>query len=215
MIEMTVDSMSGYKYFFVYEDLQSKFVVLKALRSDTAKEVATKLLDVLAIVGAPQVLQSGNGHKFAEQVVHELRMLWNNFFMLHGDAPKCEVNCRDFKSLLESWVTKNPTKTWREGLNFVQILHNTMYRCKNGKIPCDVLFGRNVRDKFHNVGAYTDTESLWIKENLIEHSLSKENKDTIVMTENTQNTLGNANVRITVRRKRDKYCTTKSEITLR
>lgn len=191
---------SGYKYIFIYEDQQSKFIALKALRSDTAKEVATRLLDVLAILGAPRVLQSGNGPKFAKQVVYELRTLWNDFLILHEDAPKCEVSCKDFKSLLESWVRKNPTRTWREGLNFVQILHNTTYRCKNGKVPCDVLFGRNVRDSFPDIGTETSTKEEWV-----ECSSSRKDEDTIATTKDTQNTSDDVNVRITVRRENNKY----------
>ncbi|XP_032687471.1 zinc finger protein 726-like [Odontomachus brunneus] len=191
VIEMSMDP-SGYKYIFIYEDQQSKFTTLKALRSDTAKEVATKLLDVLAILGAPQVLQSGNGSKFAKQVVYELRTLWNDFLILYEDAPKCEVSCKNFKSSLESWMKKNPTRTWREGLNFVQILHNTTYRCKNGKVPCDVLFGRNMRDRFPEVGTETGTKEEWV-----ECSSSRKNEDTIATTRDTQNTSDDVNVRIT------------------
>lgn len=216
VIEMSVDPQSGHKYYFIYEDQQSKFVVLKALRSNAAKEVATKLLDVLAIVGAPRVLHSGNGRKFAEQVVHELRTLWNHFLILHGDAPKCEVSCRDFKSLLESWMTKNPARTWREGLNFVQILHNTTYRCKNGKIPCDVLFGRNVRGNYHDGGAQTGAERLWTEEQWIRYSSSGGDEGTVATTGNVQKTPDDVSVCVTVRRnENDEYCATKLEMTLR
>ncbi|XP_011140634.1 zinc finger protein 493-like [Harpegnathos saltator] len=186
VVQMPMDSTTDYKaYFFIYEDQQSKFVVLKALHDNTAKEVATKLLDVWAILGAPRVLQSGNGRKFAEEVVYELRTLWNDFLILHGDVPKCEVSCRDFKSSLEAWMRENPTRTWREGLNFVQILHNTTYRCKNGKIPCE-LFGRNARDYFYDVGTKIGAESLWSEEEWIEHSLSGRNEDAVAPTEDVQ-----------------------------
>nr|XP_012226934.1 PREDICTED: zinc finger protein 678-like [Linepithema humile]XP_012226935.1 PREDICTED: zinc finger protein 678-like [Linepithema humile] len=193
VIEMSIESTSDYKYFFVYEDQPSKFVVLKALRSNTAKEVARKLLDVLAIIGAPQVLQSGNGRKFAEQVVYELRLLWNDFLILHGDVPKCEVSCRDFKSLLESWMRKNSTRIWCEGLNSIQILHNSTYCCQNDKVPCDILFGRNVREKFQNLKIEKDTEGLWTEEEWIEYLSSTKNRDTSATVEDTQSTSNNVN----------------------
>ncbi|XP_011252782.1 zinc finger protein 14 homolog [Camponotus floridanus] len=184
IIEMTVEPTFHYKYFLVYENQPSKFVVLRALCNNTAEEVAKNLLDVLAIIGAPRVLQSGNGRKFAEQVVHELRLLWNDSLILHGDVPKCEVSCRDFKSLLESWMRKNPTKTWCEGLNFIQILHNSTYRSQNGKVPCDVLFGRDIRENFQNFDVEKDTESLWTEEEWIEYLSHGKNKD--VVTKDTQ-----------------------------
>ncbi|KAL6427587.1 hypothetical protein ACFW04_008812 [Cataglyphis niger] len=193
IIEMTVESTFPYKYFFVYENQPSKFVVLRALCNNTAKEVAKNLLDVLAIIGAPRVLQSGNGRKFAEQVVYELRSLWNDSLILHGDVPKCEVSCRDFKSLVESWMKKNPTKTWCEGLNFIQILHNSTYRSQNGKVPCDILFGRDVRENFQNFGTEKDTESLWTEEEWIKHLSYRENKDIIATTKDTQKTSNSTN----------------------
>ncbi|EZA53562.1 hypothetical protein DMN91_005990 [Ooceraea biroi] len=186
VIEMLVESVSDYKYLFIYEDQLSKFTVLKALRSNTAKEVAAKLLDVLAIIGAPQVLQSRNGRMFAEQVVRELRSLWNDFLIFHGDASKCEVSCRDFKSSLESWMRKNPTKSWHEGLNSLQILHNSTYRCQNGKFPCDVLFRRDVRESFQS--AEKDAAGLWTEEEWLEYLSSK--KDTVTAN-NMQSTSDN------------------------
>lgn len=186
VIEMTVDSTLNYKYFFVYEDQLSEFVVLKALRSDTAKEVAANLLDVLGIIGAPRVLQSGNGRKFAEQVVHELRSLWNDLFILHGDASKCEVSYRDFKSSLESWLRKNPTRTWCEGLNSVQIVHNTTYRCQNGRVPYDILFRQNARESFR--GVEKDVESLRTEEEWIKYLSNKRNGDEAATTEDAQST---------------------------
>lgn len=187
-----MDSTSNYKYFFVYEDQSSEFVVLKALRSNTAKEVATNLLDVLGIIGAPRVLQSGNGRKFAEQIVHELRLLWNDLFILHGDTSKCKVSYRDFKSSLESWMRKNPTKTWCEGLNFIQIVHNSTYRCQNGKVPYDILFRRNVRENFQ--GIEKDMENLRAEEEWIKYLSIKKNRDVTATMEDTQSTSNSINV---------------------
>lgn len=185
VIEMTIDPTFNYKYLFVYEDQFSKFVILKALYSDTAKEVAANLLDVLGIIGAPRVLQSGNGRKFAEQVVLELHSLWNDLFILHGDASKCEVSYRDFKSSLESWMRKNPTKTWCEGLNFIQILHNSTYRCQNGKVPYDILFRQNVRENFQ--GIEKDVKELRTEEEWLKHLSNKKDGNITTMTEDASN----------------------------
>ncbi|XP_011875342.1 PREDICTED: zinc finger protein 135-like isoform X2 [Vollenhovia emeryi] len=184
VIEMPVDPTLNCKYLFVYEDQFSKFVVLKALRGDTAKEVAASLLDVLGIIGSPRVLQSGNGRKFAEQVVHELRSLWHGLFVLHGDVSRCEVSYRDFKGSLESWVRKNPTRTWCEGLSHVQITHNSTYRCENGRVPYDVLFRRNACDNFQ--GVEKDTAGLGTEEEWLERLSDKKGGDAAATTEDAQ-----------------------------
>ncbi|XP_035735912.1 zinc finger protein 493-like isoform X2 [Vespa mandarinia] len=180
VIEMPLEQTYFYKYFLVYEDLPSKFVVLHALHSNTAKEVANKLLDILAIIGAPQVLQSGNGRNFAEQIVRELRILWKDFIILHGNVCKCEEDSRDFKNLLKCWLNKNPGKTWYEGLKFIQIFQNSTYRCQNGKIPCDVLFGQNVHQEFQKlIIAKNTTNDMWTEEEWINVTLNKKQNNTI------------------------------------
>ncbi|XP_076244031.1 uncharacterized protein LOC143185160 isoform X2 [Calliopsis andreniformis] len=160
------------------------FQKLPGLHGNSANEVAIKLLDILAIIGAPQVLQSNNGRKFAEQVVQELRLLWKDFIILHGDISENKENSRDFKSLLECWVQKNPTKTWYEALKQVQILQNSTFRCDNGKIPYDILFGRNVHDEFQkNTNAIDTKENIWTEEewiNLVsnKNDIAKEESET-------------------------------------
>lgn len=178
VIEMPIEQTYFYKYFFVYEDLSSKFVVLHALHSNTAKEVANKLLDILTIIGAPQVLQSGNGRNFAEEIVRELRILWKDFNILHGNVCKCEEDNRDFKNLLKCWVNKNPGKTWYEGLKFIQICQNSTYRCQNGKIPCDILFGQSIHQEFQKlIFTKNSTNDMWTEEEWISDTLN--NKKTL------------------------------------
>lgn len=176
VMDMPIELTCNYKYFFVYEDQMSKFVVLKALHGNTASEVAVKLLDILAIIGAPQVLQSSNGRKFAEQVVQELRLLWKDFIILHGEISEDKENGRNFKSLLECWVQKNPTRTSHEALKHVQILQNSTFRCENGKIPCDILFGRNVHEEFQKQSnALGLKENIWTEEEWVNLTTSKSN----------------------------------------
>lgn len=183
VIDMPMEFTCNYKYFFVYEDQLSKFVVLKGLHGNTASEVAIKLLDILAIIGAPQVLQSSNGRKFAEQVVQELRFLWKDFIILHGEISENNENDRDFKNLLECWIQENPTKTWYEALKYIQIFHNSTFRCDNGKIPYDVLFGRNVHEEFQrHTDAINSKENMWTEEDWINLISSK--SDDVTKKEN-------------------------------
>ncbi|XP_012273219.1 zinc finger protein 493-like isoform X2 [Orussus abietinus] len=118
-----------------------------ALRSCTVKEVAYKLLDALAIIGAPKVLQSGNGCDFAEAVVHELQVLWQDIEIIHENVLICGDH-RDFKKLVASWLAKNPSKLWFEGLKAVQIIENATFYCRNGKTPSNLLFGHNIYEEF-------------------------------------------------------------------
>ncbi|KAL0117383.1 hypothetical protein PUN28_010308 [Cardiocondyla obscurior] len=190
VIEMTVEPTFNYKYFLVYQDQFSKFVVLKALHSNTAKEVAANLLDVFGIIGAPRVLHSSSGRTFTEQVVYEIRSLWNDLFILHGDISNCEISRRDFKSLLQSWMRKNPTRTWCEGLNFIQIVHNSTYCCQNDKVPYDVLFRQNARENFQ--GMEKDMEGMKTEEEWLKYLSNKDGN--VAVIEDLKNTSNRINV---------------------
>lgn len=176
VIDMPVQLNCNYKYFFVYEDQVSRFVVLKGLHGNAASEVAIKLLDVLAIIGAPQVLQSSNGRGFAEQVVQELRFLWKNYVILHGEISESEKS-RDFKNLLERWIEMNPNATWYEALKHIQIFQNSTFCCDNGRSPYEILFGKNVHEEFQKRSNSTDSkDNIWKEEewiSLMPNNMSK------------------------------------------
>ncbi|XP_043595237.1 zinc finger protein 708-like isoform X1 [Bombus pyrosoma] len=177
VIDMPIQLTCNYKYFLVYEDQVSRFVVLKGLHGNTANEVAVKLLDILAIIGAPQVLQSSNGRKFAEEVVQEIRLLWKDFMILHGEITENSEQSRDFKTLLECWVEENPTKTWYEALKHIQIFQNSTFRCENGKIPYDILFGKNVHEEFQKqTNLINLRDNVWTEEEWISLLPNKEDE---------------------------------------
>ncbi|KOC62489.1 SCAN domain-containing protein 3 [Habropoda laboriosa] len=187
IIDMPMQLTSNYKYFLVYEDQTSRFVVLKGLHGNTANEVALKLLDILAIIGAPQVLQSNNGRKFAKEVVQELRLLCKDFIILHGEISQNKEQNRDFKNLLERWVEKNPTKTWYEAVKYIQIFQNSTFRSENGKIPYDILFGRNVHEDFEKrINTIDSAENIWTEEEWI--SLMSNGTDNVKKESDEQHT---------------------------
>lgn len=141
---MRSDQVLDYKFILVYEDQFSQFIILRPLESGDAKDVAMELFDILAIIGAPLVLQSGNSRKFASEIVHELRLLWPDLVMVHGDVAISSAGSkRDFIKLLKTWLTQNPARTWCEGLRFVQINENKTLHCEAGKTPHELLFVNN------------------------------------------------------------------------
>ena len=61
LIDMQSHPDDGHRFICVYQDHLTKFVVLKALKTKTAAEVAYHLLDVFTLFGTPCILQSDNG----------------------------------------------------------------------------------------------------------------------------------------------------------
>ncbi|XP_033208402.1 zinc finger protein 708-like [Belonocnema kinseyi] len=148
VIDMSADNTSPYKYLFVYEDRLSRYIVLKAMKSNDPKKIAMHLLDVITIIGLPHILQSGNGRNFSDQVVQELRSLWNGFDIISGDLLQFASSERNFKNIIKSWLAKHKSKTWLESIKFIQVLQNATFLSQDGKLPHESLFKRNVYEEF-------------------------------------------------------------------
>ena len=69
-------SQNSYKWIMVYQDHLTKFVILRALTSKRAAEIADQLLDIFLLFGAPSILQSDNGSELTAQVIKELKDIW-------------------------------------------------------------------------------------------------------------------------------------------
>jgi hypothetical protein len=64
-----------FKLIMVYQDHLTKFVLLRALQSKRAEEVAYQLTDIFLTFGAPCILHSDNGREFVNSVIAELTTL--------------------------------------------------------------------------------------------------------------------------------------------
>ncbi|XP_046626230.1 zinc finger protein 135-like [Neodiprion virginianus] len=166
IIDMRSDQVLDYKFILVYEDQASKFVILRPLRSKDMNAVVTELFDILTIIGPPRVLQSGNGREFASEIVHELRSLWTDLLMVHGNVQMSTTSTkRDFTKLLKTWLVQNPGKTWHDGLKFVQINENTTLHCESDKTPHELLFLNNRNGAFNVfIGTNHTMQTIWCEE---------------------------------------------------
>ncbi|XP_011165454.2 KRAB-A domain-containing protein 2-like [Solenopsis invicta] len=60
LIDLQTNPDGNYKFILVYQDHLTKFVILRALRTKLAAEVAYHLLDIFTTFGAPSILYSDN-----------------------------------------------------------------------------------------------------------------------------------------------------------
>lgn len=99
-----------YKFIMVYQDHLTKFVVLSALKSKRAEEVAYKLVDIFTLLGAPTILQSDNGREFANNVVSSLKEYWPTLKIVHGKPrhSQSQGNVKranqDIENMLCAWM---------------------------------------------------------------------------------------------------------------
>lgn len=61
LVDMQSLSYNGYRWIMVYQDHLTKLCVLRAIKGKRPVEVASQLLDIFLLFGAPGILQSGNG----------------------------------------------------------------------------------------------------------------------------------------------------------
>lgn len=84
LFDMQSHSDGEYKFIMVYHDHLTKFVYIRALKLERTEEVATSLIDIFCIFGAPSILQSKNGREFAKRVIEELCFMWSDLKIVHG-----------------------------------------------------------------------------------------------------------------------------------
>ncbi|XP_070188954.1 KRAB-A domain-containing protein 2-like [Littorina saxatilis] len=151
LVDMQSMSCNGYKWIMVYQDHLTKFCVLRAIRSKRPTEVASQLLDIFLLLGAPVILQSDNGTEFTANVISELMEFWPSLKMVHGKPhyPQSQgsverANC-DIKDMLVAWLADNNSQDWVAGIKFVQFHKNSAYHSGIKRSPYSALFGNEAR----------------------------------------------------------------------
>jgi len=69
LIDMQSEADGYCRFIMNYQDHLTKFTILRPLNSKTAEEVACQLTDIFYMFGAPFILQSDNGHEFANKII--------------------------------------------------------------------------------------------------------------------------------------------------
>ncbi|XP_030765291.1 KRAB-A domain-containing protein 2-like [Sitophilus oryzae] len=135
-----------YRYVLVYQDHLTKFVILRPLETKRSEEVAYQLLDVFTMFGAPVVLQSDNGRDFCSKIIEELKKLWPELKMVHGEPRQSQdsLECanQDVENMLTTWMLQNETEHWSQGLRFVQFMKNSALHSGIKRSPYEAMFGR-------------------------------------------------------------------------
>ena len=84
LINMTAYPDGSFMWILHYQDHHDKMSYLCALENKEARTVATKLLPLFLLQGAPLILQSDNGREFVAKVITELMSLWKDCKIVHG-----------------------------------------------------------------------------------------------------------------------------------
>ena len=114
----------------------------------TAEEVAYQLMDIFCMFGTPFILQSDNGREFANKIIQNLADMCPGMKLVHGklrhsqSQGSAERSNQDVRDMLVAWMSdNNNTKTWSEGLRFIQSKKNRALHSGIKTIPYEAMFG--------------------------------------------------------------------------
>jgi len=135
-----------YRFIMNYQDRLTKFTILRPLKSKTAEELAYQLMDIFCMFGAPFRLQSDNDHEFANKIIQNLADMWPGMKLVHGkprhsqSQGSVERSTQDVRNMV-AWMSDNNTKTWSEGLRFIQNKNNQALHSGIKTSPYEAMFG--------------------------------------------------------------------------
>lgn len=137
-----------YKWLLNYQDNATKFINLRPLKTKRAVEVASELMKIFLIFGAPYILQSDNGREFTANIIKELIAIWPECKIVHG-SPRhpqtqgsIERSNQDVENMLRAWMSEKKSTNWSVGCFFVQYFKNASFHRIIGRSPYKALFGR-------------------------------------------------------------------------
>lgn len=151
LIDMQSQADGEYRFIMVYQDHVTKFVQIRALKTKRAEEVAKHIIDIFCIFGAPIILQSDNGREFVNQIINDLKCMWNNLKIVHGkprhsqSQGSVERANQDIQNILTTWMQTNNSKSWSEGLRFVQLMKNRAFHSGIKRSPYQAMFGSDIK----------------------------------------------------------------------
>ena len=150
VIDMREKSDGDYKFVLTYQCNRTKYMCLKAMRTQEAPEVANSLVDVFCSIGSPPILHSNNGPKFASDVITEVKKIWPQCILVHGTSPAdgqgvYERSRADVMFHINAWMKDNRSTKWSQGLRFIQWTMNNRKGGANRKTPYAAMFYEDAR----------------------------------------------------------------------
>lgn len=151
LIDLQTQPDGDYKFVLNYQDHLTKFVILKALKSKTAVEVAYNVMEIFTTFGAPSIIQSDNGREFVNKIISELVNLWTGIKIIHGkprhsqSQGSVERANQDVQNMIFTWMETNKSTKWSEGLKYVQLMKNRSFHEGIKQTPYEALFGTKMK----------------------------------------------------------------------
>lgn len=187
----------------VITDYLSKYPYAVAIKSKTSEEVASKLLEFIALFGPPKEILSDQGREFVNEIVHTLctslkidRITTSSYY------PQTNGLTERFNATLANCIRKvaaeNP-HAWDEWLPWVLLAYRSRTNSTTGHQPYELLFGKKM-NWFENFEGKTsevdDEKDILSRTLLLRNSLQKMRHDVRQKIKNDQEKMKNVRMEI-------------------
>ncbi|XP_011310652.1 gastrula zinc finger protein XlCGF57.1-like [Fopius arisanus] len=133
-----------YKYFLIYIEAYSNYIVLKALRLNNEEEIVENLIDIFSIIGPPAVISyhsNKNNFEKLSKALEDYRKSIFNIKLERNNSNKGSIVLKNelIKQLLD-WARENPEQSLQIGVKHLQITENNRINPSTKKTPVQLLF---------------------------------------------------------------------------
>ena len=139
-------SADGYECLLVMIDVFSGFIILRALKSNTAELVAYELWQLVSTFGLPKIVQSDNGSEFNNAVIRALvKLMGNEHRFITPWNPRCDGKVERSIGSVMTIIKKllhGTARFWPLFTSFAQLAFNTKVNTLTGSTPFSLMFAR-------------------------------------------------------------------------
>ena len=145
LLLINMDSFSdiNFPFLLIYRDVVSQFMISRPLKSKNITEVATELVRILHIIGAPLFINSTITRSFMERILTAVYSIWPECPTVYGQQLINERHA-EFSRLLDKWLHDNPTRSWTMGASFVCSFLNSQFNRDVNGVPYSLIFREKV-----------------------------------------------------------------------
>ena len=156
------ESPDGYTAILHIIDVCTGFTILRPMKNITGEAIAKELLDIIALLGPPKILQSDNGPEFVNDVMRaftKLNYLEHRFILPYN--PRADGKVERSVGVTVSVIKKflyGANENWPLFVPFAQMAYNDKIAALTGSSPYALMFGRRMNHLTDYVAAAADAD---------------------------------------------------------
>ena len=147
LIDMREQPDGKYRWILHIKDHYSRFCMLYPLRRRSGSAVVRHLLEWIAILGPPQILQTDNGPEFVNKTIEHVAME-HGILIRHGQTGRprsqglVERANGHVRRMIAKWCRRCGHRCWSQALSSIALACNMSMHATIRQSPFEVVFGR-------------------------------------------------------------------------